>query len=84
MPSKYKNKLKWINYPYEVLNDKHWLKYDAEFKEYNLTTVQKADLFRMFYLYENGGLYTDLNIIVDYSCLMSNVEKLKYLHLIGD
>ncbi len=31
--------------------------------------VERADLIRLLYIYENGGVYTDLDNAVDYNCL---------------
>ena len=36
--------------------------------------IEKSDYYRLQYLYEYGGIYSDLDNIIDYACLMNLLE----------
>lgn len=36
--------------------------------------IEKSDYYRLQYLYENGGIYSDLDNVINYDCLMKLVE----------
>ena len=36
--------------------------------------IEKSDYYRLQYLYEYGGIYSDFDNIIDYPCLMSLLE----------
>lgn len=39
--------------------------------------VEKSDYYRLQYLYEYGGIYSDLDNIIDYPCLMTLLEPFR-------
>ncbi len=36
--------------------------------------IEKSDYYRLQYLYEHGGIYSDFDNIIDYPCLMKLIE----------
>lgn len=36
--------------------------------------IEKSDYYRLQYLYEYGGIYSDLDNVIDYPCLMNLLE----------
>lgn len=38
--------------------------------------VEKADLLRLLYLYDKGGVYSDLDNSINYTCLENFIEKI--------
>jgi mannosyltransferase OCH1-like enzyme len=57
LPANYACKLSKINYPYRlVLNPPMKHKYERE-----LLQIEKADLARLEYIYDNGGIYADFD-----------------------
>ncbi len=41
----------------------------SEAREKALTPVEKSDILRYLYIYEHGGVYSDLDNVIDYDCL---------------
>ena len=36
-----------------------------------IMNIEKADYYRLKYLFEHGGIYSDFDNIIDYPCLMN-------------
>lgn len=47
--------------------------------------IEKSDYYRLQYLYDHGGIYSDFDNIIDYDCLMKllapfrNQDKLVFM-----
>ena len=61
-----------------ILQEVHWDYLSHKYKDMlNLTQhrtdrlilVEKVDILRLLYLYDKGGIYTDLDNVVNYTCL---------------
>lgn len=37
--------------------------------------VEKTDILRLFYLYEKGGVYSDMDNSINYTCLEKFIEE---------
>lgn len=57
-----------------MLNDSDWDALGKDFSKYKLNTIQRADILRVLYIYEYGGIYADLDMVINYQCLMDNLE----------
>ena len=63
--------IEWFSYPHTLLNGSDWDLYKEEYEKYNITTpVVKSDILRLEHLYHHGGIYADLDLVIDYPCLM--------------
>lgn len=65
IPEEYLIRLSNANYPVQILIN------PPENQNLNKNTydIQKADLYRLQYL-KNGGIYSDFDNIINYTCLM--------------
>ncbi len=77
MPEKYVQRLKNITFPYKLLGETDY----AEFKDFfnfdqNISVSKRNDAFRLRYLWKYGGIYADLDYIIDYQCLMMKFQGL--------
>lgn len=39
--------------------------------------IEKADYYRLWYLYEHGGIYSDFDNAINYNCLMNILSPYK-------
>jgi mannosyltransferase OCH1-like enzyme len=77
LPEKYVERLKTINFPYKLLGEEDY----NEFKDFfnfsaDISVGKRADAFRLRYIWKYGGVYADIDTIIDYQCLMMNFQGL--------
>ena len=84
IPSRYVKRLEWITFPYKLIGDKQWQELATDFHKYNLAAVEKADILRVLYLQKYGGIYSDFDNILNYTCLMEMVSPLKGFYMAGE
>jgi hypothetical protein len=56
----------------------------GEFHQYNLTNVTKSDILRLLYLQKYAGVYSDLDNIIDYTCVMRMLARKKGFWYAGE
>lgn len=85
MPTKYVERLKQIKFPYKLLGEKDYAEF-ADFFNFdkNISVSKRNDAFRLRYLWKYGGIYADLDYVIDYQCLMMKLEGLKGTYFIKE
>ena len=81
VPEDYLISLAELNYPVQFLkNPPITGKFSRE-----LLDIEKSDYYRLQFLYDNGGIYSDFDNIIKYDCLMNllkpyrNQDKLVFM-----
>lgn len=88
MPEKYRTRLREATYPFVLHVDcdmrirKHEKRMGAKFK-YAQTTIQRADLCRFLLIFDEGGVYSDLDIIMDYECFSKLTKQHSHFFTVG-
>lgn len=70
VPARYAKRAMYSKYPYLLLNEAHWKIIGWEWQKYkSLQTIEKADILRLLFVYNYGGIYSDLDVVCDYDKL---------------
>lgn len=71
LPQKYVERFKTINFPYRLLGEKEYNEFKDDFNfSADISIGKRADAFRLRYIWKYGGIYSDLDNIINYQCLM--------------
>lgn len=88
LPDKYFNTIKKCEeYPQNqcvLLGEAHWFHYINKYRSMlnvsddrinKMIMVERTDVLRLLYIYEKGGVYSDMDNVIDYPCLYDLISK---------
>ena len=82
MPGEYRINYEIKQHPKVLLTDKDFNMFIilGDKKDWPLEQVQKSNIARLWYIYNYGGIYSDLDIETNYRCLLNHLPHEGFWH----